>query len=86
MKGQKIGGYIMAQVLQIMDMAIYVLFIKELILSQGSDGRVNYIELCGGVVKISIRGMHIKFLWPNMADMALGNSQDSRLFVMGKMN
>ena len=36
----------MAQVLQIMDMAIYVLFIKELILSQGSDGRVNYYAFC----------------------------------------
>lgn len=35
----------MAQVLQIMDMAIYVLFIKELILSQ-KDGRLDYYSFC----------------------------------------
>lgn len=36
----------MAQVLKIMDLTIYAMFIKELILSQGDDGRVNYYAFC----------------------------------------
>lgn len=36
----------MAQVLKIMDMVVYTLFIKELILSQKKDGRVDYYAFC----------------------------------------
>ena len=36
----------MAQVLKIMDMVAYAMFIKELILSQGSDGRTDYYAFC----------------------------------------
>lgn len=36
----------MAQVLKIMNIRIYALFIKELILSQGEDGRVEYYAFC----------------------------------------
>lgn len=36
----------MAQVLKIMNMFIYASFIKELILSQGKDGRVEYYSFC----------------------------------------
>ena len=36
----------MAQVLKIMNLALYALFIKELILSQGNDGRVDYYAFC----------------------------------------
>ena len=36
----------MAQVLKIMALTIYAMFIKELILSQGDDGRVNYYAFC----------------------------------------
>ena len=36
----------MAVAIEIMNMKIYALFIKELILSQGSDGRVDYYSFC----------------------------------------
>lgn len=36
----------MAQVLKIMNLALYTMFIKELILSQGSDGRTDYYAFC----------------------------------------
>ena len=36
----------MAQVLKIMNMVVYTLFIKELILSQKKDGRVDYYAFC----------------------------------------
>lgn len=36
----------MAAVIEIMNMGIYALFIKELILSQGNDGRVDYYAFC----------------------------------------
>lgn len=36
----------MAQVLKIMDMVVYTLFIKELILSQNKEGRVDYYAFC----------------------------------------
>lgn len=36
----------MAVAIKIMNLKIYVMFIKELILSQGSDGRVNYYAFC----------------------------------------
>ena len=42
--------------------------------------------LCGKGVKISIRNMHIMSSWPNMADMALGNSQGLKKFVLEKTN
>ena len=36
----------MAAVIEIMNLKIYALFIKELILSQGEDGRVDYYSFC----------------------------------------
>ena len=36
----------MAEVVKIMNLGIYAMFIKELILSQGSDGRVDYYAFC----------------------------------------
>lgn len=36
----------MAAVIEIMNLALYTLFIKELILSQGKDGRVDYYAFC----------------------------------------
>ena len=36
----------MAEVVKIINLKIYALFIKELILSQGEDGRVDYYSFC----------------------------------------
>lgn len=36
----------MAEVVKIINLALYALFIKELILSQGEDGRVDYNSFC----------------------------------------
>lgn len=36
----------MAQVLKIINLVTYTMFIKELILSQEKDGRVNYYAFC----------------------------------------
>ena len=36
----------MAVVIEIMNLKMYAMFIKELILSQGEDGRVNYYAFC----------------------------------------